>query len=833
MVTQCGIADGVNMTESIPKLQENNSLENRTNIMEEKRTENINLKGLNKATKKQNKMIQQQSAVVKRVMEFEYEANHTGTTTVTTEKTRFGKKTKAGQTATIKGNKQVRKNSKATVKGVSTDEESENESSHSARKHKTTKKPISLSLRGRKVKESERVEKNVRIRNSTIVKQASSTVESDATDEESDSKRSNPRTVELVRESSNARENGKISRGTANTDTESDTSHTGDAKTRKENTNMEQNLKQSPSHTEQENVTILSSVPSGSTDAEFDSDANSVSIIESIKGKKDLRRHSEEKKPSAVEERGKITNEQSITKPSGNNTESDSERNHSTTVPNSKGVKIHPRVRKIAKQRKSTENASEADTESDIEANKARANLNENSTKSASNTLKRPYKVAKKWPVQRDSAMSGSETDEETTKEEANVKQRRQVRNLRRRKMTDTQPTATAINTATDLQSDSETNHASTSETVSQRHTNAKRLNVRKSATAQVYKKTVKRTSITELSTARPMESVDVKTTSMKERIETEITSRKEEATETPQATNLGRTIGAEEMGNINGDVKKSNHATKNITVENTNRARPSGQERKCSKRAVSKKDDSISEKAGRKVSEKNVLKTYLFRDKLNPNSKVKSNLTEDRFDFTQEEDPFHFSFTDAEGNDSNDDDDNGIDIDYDDAHNDQKNDHGSDDCNNDYDKLSLRSMHKASRNKISKDRRAEREISNPFELGQDDVEHSNAVLQKTKSKGTSQRTIGKVQFTHLKDRCTNRGQPEQNTIEKDKKKTSSNELSRPDPLLKAVEDEYKENNDTLNVRRRRVRSKNSNIRQYFIPVNNKDTNEDFSNNGE
>ena len=284
-------------------------------------------------------------------------------------------------------------------------------------------------------------------------------------------------------------------------------------------------------------------------------------------------------------------------------------------------------------------------------------------------------------------------------------------------------------------------------------------------------------------------------------------------------------------------NVQKSSHTTKasnETTSKTATDARQSAQGRKQhgKKQIHGKKKNLNSEKTGRKASKQNVRKT--FTNKLNPTCKTNSNLNGNPFDFTQQEDPFHFSFTENDANDNanangyhDDDNDESDDKNYgdhddnDEVYNDDEDNHDNDDddddrcINDDGSKLSLKSTSKFVKNNKTK------EHSNSFE-NDNNAENNDEIMQSTKSVNTRSRnkinsdvtaeqTKKKVPFTRLKGRSTSHDQADEIGVKKDT--TSSRHGIKHDPKVACTEDKE---NVTLSIKRGRVQKKRYSILQYL-----------------
>jgi hypothetical protein len=609
-----------------------------------------------------------------------------------------------------------------------------------------------------------------------------------------------------LRKSTRGRGHKKITKQpsvTLRNDTESADSEINDAgivETTTKSTNDKQHTNVRKRATRRhKNITTQPSVPVQST-RESDSEASHASTTETTtclkrtNKSKPNRKHNNETKQASVAVQNGST---------GSGTESGGETNHNrevaTTTENTH-AKLCSNVKKsttVTEQLKNTKQRtilnSATDTDSETEANnagtaataKARTSIKENLSKSRSSTIRTHKNMTKQRTALSNTAESDSETNEETTKESTNAKQHTHVRKpARAGNKLSKQPTV--MNSATDTQSDSKAINASTAEATSTKEDSSmkQRSNVRNLDAFRGGKKMNKQPNITEeTSTLEPME-----TESIHLRDTTETTT-----------------------------ITKSLHRKKKI---------------------VTQENISSSKRADRKVSGQNIRKTN-------------SNLTGVPFDFTQQEDPFHFSFTEDGDNDSGSDDNDNHDDDDRDYENYDDNDghdndedhenglHDDDDHSNDDggNKPSLRSI--STKNTLTRGRKTRGEKSNSFGIGHDDVENNKGILQNTrytntrlrnkiKRSVTAEHTEKKVQFTHLKDRSSNHDQNDQVRIEKDKKKTSPNGLKH---NQKVVGDEDKEN--VINIKRRRVRGKRYNIRQYLINVDRADTPESSSDDGE
>ena len=287
-------------------------------------------------------------------------------------------------------------------------------------------------------------------------------------------------------------------------------------------------------------------------------------------------------------------------------------------------------------------------------------------------------------------------------------------------------------------------------------------------------------------------------------------------------------------------NVQKSSHMTKasnKSTSKTTFDTSQSAQARKQydKKQIDTKKKDLNLEKTDRKASKQNVRKT--FTNKLNPTCKTNSNLNGNpHFDFTQQEDPFHFSFSenDANGyhdhdNDESDHKNHGDHNDNDDVYNDDEdNNQNNDDdddrgINDDGSKLSLKSASKFVKNINTKGH------SNSFENGHN-AENDDESLQSTRSVNTGSRnkinsdvtaeqTKKKVQFTRLKDRSTSHEQVDEIGVKKDS--TSSRHGIKYDPKVVCAEDKE---NVTLNIKRGRMQKTRYSILQYLSDVHREDS---------
>ena len=351
-----------------------------------------------------------------------------------------------------------------------------------------------------------------------------------------------------------------------------------------------------------------------------------------------------------------------------------------------------------------------------------------------------------------------------------------------------------------------------------------------------------------------------------------------------------------EQQGALNGDVESNIETNKETTKENTYPKQPSDVRRSTrgddkinkqlevtqsnktlqitngegqfararklreKKQIVPPKKNLCSKTNRRKASQQKVRKT--FGNKLIPTSKTNLNLIGDPFDFTQQEDPFHFSSSTEDGGENNgyrdhdnhrSDQENYDNHDSDDVHDndnhdndesDQENygDHDSndDDHNNDNhenaDDENDNDNHGKDdgSNKPNSASKLTRERSNPYENGQN-AENDNEILETTNSINTRLRkkktfyaaieqTKKRVQFTHLKDRTTRHNQADQTGVEKDKK-TSQKGLNFD---VKVVRKENKEN-VTLNIKRGRGQRRRSSILQYLTDVDREHSSENSS----
>ena len=744
--------------------------------------------------------------------------NMTQPKTSVIESTGLRKHTRTAQTTTSPGSKQNSSKSGSTRKNknmakqpnitVQNTRESDSEASHGSAAAETTTDTTNSKQRGNA--------RNSATKHNKRSKQPSVTFPRRPTDTETDNESNHASAPYVTTESANVnrwnlrkstrgRGHKKITKQpsvTLRNDTESADSEINDAgivETTTKSTNDKQHTNVRKRATRRlKKITTQPSVPVQST-RESDSEASHASTTETTTCLKRTNKCKPNRKHNNKTKQASVAVQNGST---GSGTESSGETNHSgsvaTTTENTH-AKLCSNVKKsttVTEQLKNTKQRtilnSATDTDSETEANnagtaataKARTSIKENLSKSRSNTIRTHKNMTKQRTALSNTAESDSETKEETTKESTNAKQHTNViKPARAGNKLSKQPTV--MNSATDTQSDSKAINASTAEAASTKEdSNMKqRSNVRNLDAFRGGKKMNKPPNITEeTSTLEPMETESIH---LRDTTETKIT--------------------------------KSLHRKKKI---------------------VTQEKISSSKRADRKVSGQNIRKTN-------------SNLTGVPFDFTQQEDPFHFSFTEDGDNDSGSDDNDNHDDDDRDYENYDDNDghdndedhenglHDDDDHSNDDggNKPSLRSI--STKNTLTRGRKTRGEKSNSFGIGHDDVENNKGILQNTRSTNTrlrnkikrsvtAEHTEKKVQFTHLKDRSSNHDQNDQVRIEKDKKKTSPNGLKHDQ---KVVGDEDKEN--VINIKRRRVRGKRYNIRQYLINVDRADTPESSSDDGE
>ncbi len=757
-------------------------------------------------------------------------SNHAGTPEATTE----SRNVKRGNVRKLAASREHKKITKQPSVTVQNDTETDSETNNASMAETSTN-----------VEQHTSVQKPATRRHNKITKLPSALVQNTG---ESDSEVSlagtnetaTERTFTTKRRNLNGRSKSKgelnkktkhSSGGSTDSDTESvsETYHTRSAATTTESRNMKlsSNLRKARV-AEHEKTTKQKRILSSATDTESDIEANNVSMVATRKTRTSLRKKLSESRSDSVRRLDSITGQRSTA-------ESDSETNEETT----------------------------------------RENINAKQHISARRSTRGDNKLLKRSAIM--NTQSDSEANEATTRENINAKQHI---NVRRSTRGDNKLSKQSAIVST--QSDSESNDAGTAETTSTKEHADINQYTRKSDTVRGHKALTKHPSITEETSG--IESMDVESTHASVHTTNRSKSKSKNSDVQECSTKLKQikctTNGKEPTCNISENTtegssvqelrntKESDHTmqdsncimktSKKTTVETANGARQSAQTRKCleqydQNQIIKQKKNSSSKKNGRKASKQSVRrKTYLFRNKLNPTSNINSNLAGDPFDFTQQEDPFHFSFTedDANNNGSDDGDHDNDDSDYDnydtdDGHDDEDLDNDDDDYDYDDDHHGndndVRSTAASSKNTLTQACKTRGKKSNPFETGHDDVENNKGIKQNTRSTNTrlgnkiksdvtSEQTKTNVQFTHLKDRSSNHEQNDQTGAEKDKKETSPNGLKHD---LKFVRDEDIENVRLLNIKRGRVRGKRYNIRQYLINVDYADTHENSSDDGE
>ena len=282
-------------------------------------------------------------------------------------------------------------------------------------------------------------------------------------------------------------------------------------------------------------------------------------------------------------------------------------------------------------------------------------------------------------------------------------------------------------------------------------------------------------------------------------------------------------TANAELKHRLRTSVKRSTKKNKQQTILNTATDTDSEIEARNTSKATTKvhQQKSITEVKGRK----NCTSERSEQNESMQNCRKKYSLR-NPFDFTQQDDPFHFKGNDDNNNDSDDD--------HHDNYHDNDEDHDNHDSN-DNDDTDGHSNLKSDQDKLTQGRKRQfKQKSNSLENHENDaIMHStrskSVILQtKIKSKIMPENSKKKVHFTHIKEK---KRDDLNNQVEKENKKTSPKELnSCPTSKVLGVEDKE---NITLNVKRRRVRKRSSNIRQYFTSIDPIDCPEVSSDDGE
>ena len=288
-------------------------------------------------------------------------------------------------------------------------------------------------------------------------------------------------------------------------------------------------------------------------------------------------------------------------------------------------------------------------------------------------------------------------------------------------------------------------------------------------------------------------------------------------------ATNNSTTTAAELKHRSRTSVKRNTKKNKQQTILNTATDTDSENEARNTSKATTKvnQQKSSTEVKGRK----NCTSERSEQNESMQNCRKKYSLRKP-FDFTQQDDPFHFKGNDDNNNDSDDD--------HHDNYHDNYEDHDNHDSNDDDDADGHSSL-KSVQDKLTQGRKRQfKQKSNSLENHDNDaIVHStrskSVKLQtKIKSKIMPENSKKKVQFTQIKEK---KRDDLNNHVEKNNKKTSPKELnSCPTSKVLGVEDKE---NITLNVKRRRVRKRSSNIRQYFTSIDPIDGPEVSSDDGE
>ena len=614
---------------------------------------------------------------------------------------------------------------------------------------------------------------------------------------------------------------------------------------------------------EQARVTVQKHIADSGKESDGELQVNSGKA-ETTNGNEILKRHVGVRKLPSIKRIKKTTRPRSSATKNANvnNIESENETNHKphtgtavSTEGESKHVKLRSSVRKSTT---ATERITDTESHKSDTAEKSNTSLKENLVENQSITATKHNPMTKQsWSVLSSTADSQSETEEETTNAKQHSDTRKSARGDNKLR---------ASTTATP--SDSEENNVNTTKAKSTKLTKdyaniKQRRNHRKSHSVEGQKISIKRRTLTEEeSDTESMEIEEVTTheqspaaavqgskinidNSCEQESCTKVKQRKRniskrEPTKITETTTVEQTVKSSVQGlsHANGGDSTGMWKSKisKNTAKNTSGTKPSAQ--RPSKRAdqnkiATQKKNVSSDRNCQNASHKNSRKNYSLRHKPNPTS----NLIEVPFDFTQQEDPFHFSFTPEDDNNCSDennhrDNDHGSDLDdlsdHNDSYSDNEVDHDNDvngyvNDSDDHDKSDVRNESQRLSSKSSKiisthARKTRREKS--------DINHSdtgNGMPHNTKSAKVRLRNDQvKVQFTKLKDRpsnCDTTNQPENGNIKG--VKTSM-----------VVNEEDKEN-VTLNTKRRRVRGERYNIRQYVIAVDPTDMPEISSDDGE